>query len=108
MKKYFKVVALMVAMLMLVSVFAVGCAKKEEPAPAAEQKKEEAKTEAPKKEEPKKEEVKYPTKPIQVVVPAGAGGDTDYNSRILGKALEKELGQPVIIVNVGGAGGSTG
>ncbi len=50
----------------------------------------------------------YPTKPIQVVVPAGAGGDTDLNCRILAKYLEKELGQPVIIVNVNGAGGSLG
>lgn len=50
----------------------------------------------------------YPTKAIQVVVPAGAGGDTDVNSRILGKYLTKELGQPVVIVNVGGAGGTLG
>lgn len=50
----------------------------------------------------------YPTKPIQVVVPAGAGGDTDLNCRILGKYLEKELGQTIVTVNVGGAGGSLG
>jgi tripartite-type tricarboxylate transporter receptor subunit TctC len=50
----------------------------------------------------------YPLKPIQVVVPAGAGGDTDLNCRILGKYLEKELGQSVVTVNVGGAGGSLG
>ncbi len=50
----------------------------------------------------------YPTKAIQVVVPAGAGGDTDLNCRILAKYLEKELGQPVVIVNVNGAGGSLG
>ena len=48
----------------------------------------------------------YPVKPIQVVVPAGAGGDTDLNCRILGKYLEKELGQAIVTVNVGGAGGS--
>lgn len=53
-------------------------------------------------------DVTYPTKAIQVVVPAGAGGDTDLNSRILGKYLTKELGQPVVIVNVGGAGGTLG
>ncbi len=50
----------------------------------------------------------YPTKPIQVVVPAGAGGDTDLNCRLLGKYLEKELGQSIVTVNVGGAGGSLG
>ncbi|WHH57622.1 tripartite tricarboxylate transporter substrate binding protein [Petroclostridium sp. X23] len=108
MKKYQKVFALALAMLMLISVFAVGCAKKEEPKPAAETKQEDVKKEEPKAAEPKKEEVKYPTKPIQVIVPAGAGGDTDFNARILGKALEKEIGQPIVIVNVNGAGGSLG
>lgn len=51
---------------------------------------------------------RYPTQPIQVIVPAGAGGDTDLNCRILGAYLEKEIGQPIIVVNVGGAGGSLG
>jgi tripartite-type tricarboxylate transporter receptor subunit TctC len=50
----------------------------------------------------------WPSKAIQVVVPAGAGGDTDVNCRILGKYLEKELGQPIVVVNVNGAGGSLG
>jgi tripartite-type tricarboxylate transporter receptor subunit TctC len=50
----------------------------------------------------------YPTKPITVVVPAGAGGDTDANARLLGKYLEKELGQTVVISNVTGAGGTVG
>lgn len=52
--------------------------------------------------------VQYPTKPIQVVVPAGAGGDTDTNARIFAKYLEKELGKPIVIVNAGGAGGTAG
>jgi len=50
----------------------------------------------------------YPNKPIQVIVPAGPGGDTDLNCRILSKFIEKELGQPLITVNVNGAGGSLG
>jgi tripartite-type tricarboxylate transporter receptor subunit TctC len=50
----------------------------------------------------------YPNKPIQVIVPAGPGGDTDLNARMVGKYLEKELGQPIIVVNVNGAGGSLG
>lgn len=52
--------------------------------------------------------VQYPTKPVQVIVPAGAGGDTDTNARLMGKYLEKELGKPVVIVNAGGAGGTQG
>jgi tripartite-type tricarboxylate transporter receptor subunit TctC len=51
---------------------------------------------------------KYPSKPIQVIVPAGPGGDTDLNCRLVNKYLEKELGQPIIVVNVNGAGGSLG
>ena len=50
----------------------------------------------------------YPDKAIQVVVPAGAGGDTDVNCRIVGKYLEKELGQPIVVVNVNGGGGTLG
>ena len=50
----------------------------------------------------------YPNKPIQVVVPYGAGGDTDLNCRIMSKYLEKEFGKPVVIVNINGAGGSLG
>ncbi|MCM3490184.1 tripartite tricarboxylate transporter substrate binding protein [Alkalihalophilus marmarensis] len=50
----------------------------------------------------------YPTGPITVVVPAGAGGDTDINARTFAKYLEQELGQPVVISNVTGAGGTVG
>lgn len=50
----------------------------------------------------------YPQKAIQVIVPVGAGGDTDVNARIFGKYLEKEFGQPVVVVNVKGGGGTIG
>ncbi|MFD1849579.1 tripartite tricarboxylate transporter substrate binding protein [Oceanobacillus bengalensis] len=50
----------------------------------------------------------YPNKPIQVVVPAGAGGDTDRNTRIATKYLSEELDTDVVVSNVGGAGGSVG
>ncbi|MDK2934732.1 MAG: hypothetical protein PWP27_2542 [Clostridiales bacterium] len=60
MKKYFKGIALLVTMLMLVSVFAVGCAQKTEaPQLAPETKKEDVQKEEPKKEEAKKEEWRY-------------------------------------------------
>ena len=52
--------------------------------------------------------IQYPTKPVQIVVPAGAGGDTDTNARIMGKYLEKELGKAVVIVNAGAASGTAG
>jgi tripartite-type tricarboxylate transporter receptor subunit TctC len=50
----------------------------------------------------------YPTKPIQIIVPAAPGGDTDLNARLIGQYAGKYLGKPMVIVNVSGAGGSTG
>ena len=50
----------------------------------------------------------YPSGPITVVVPAGPGGDTDLNTRIMAKYLEKELDTNVVVSNVAGAGGATG
>lgn len=50
----------------------------------------------------------YPTKPIQVIVPAAPGGDTDFNARLIGQYAGKHLDKPLVIVNVSGAGGSTG
>jgi tripartite-type tricarboxylate transporter receptor subunit TctC len=50
----------------------------------------------------------YPEKPVTIVVPFAAGGPTDKVARDLGEALRKELKQPVIIENVGGAGGTLG
>jgi len=47
----------------------------------------------------------YPERPITLIVPWGAGGGTDATARIIGTLMEKELGQPVNVVNrVGGSG----
>ena len=50
----------------------------------------------------------YPTKPVTMIVPFAAGGPTDTVARTLGAIMAKSLGQPVIIENVGGAGGTIG
>lgn len=50
----------------------------------------------------------YPTKNINLIVPFAAGGGTDAVARKLGSLLEKELGQPVIIVNRTGGAGAVG
>ncbi|WP_026701543.1 tripartite tricarboxylate transporter substrate binding protein [Salibacterium aidingense] len=50
----------------------------------------------------------YPEESIEVVVPAGAGGDTDRNTRTLTQHLEGELGVDLVVQNVEGSGGSTG
>ncbi|NME35512.1 MULTISPECIES: tripartite tricarboxylate transporter substrate binding protein [Fusobacterium] len=50
----------------------------------------------------------YPTKNINLIVPFAAGGGTDAVARKLGSLLERELGQPVIIVNRTGGAGAVG
>ena len=50
----------------------------------------------------------YPEKPITIVVPFAAGGPTDKVARGFAEGLRKQLGQPVIIENAGGAGGTLG
>lgn len=48
----------------------------------------------------------YPTKPIQLVIPFPAGSSADIEGRIFAKAMEQQLGQPVVPVNEPGAGGA--
>lgn len=50
----------------------------------------------------------YPTGPVTLVIPFAAGGPTDVLGRIVAEAMSKNLGQPVVVENVGGAGGMTG
>jgi tripartite-type tricarboxylate transporter receptor subunit TctC len=50
----------------------------------------------------------YPTKPISIIVPFAAGGPTDAVARILGQRMSEALGQPIIVENVAGAGGTIG
>ena len=50
----------------------------------------------------------YPQRPIQLIVPWGAGGGTDATARIIGSLLEKELKQPVNVVNRTGGSGVVG
>ncbi len=50
----------------------------------------------------------YPSRPIILIVPFAAGGSTDVIARVVGEAMHRELGQPVIIENRAGAGGSIG
>lgn len=41
----------------------------------------------------------YPSRPVTLIVPWGAGGGTDATARIIASLLEKELGQPMTVVN---------
>jgi tripartite-type tricarboxylate transporter receptor subunit TctC len=50
----------------------------------------------------------YPQRPVQVIVPWGAGGGTDATARIIATLLEKELKQPFSVVNRTGGSGVVG
>ena len=50
----------------------------------------------------------YPTKPLTMIIPYGAGGTTDTWGRKLAALMEKYLGQPITVTNQGGASGSIG
>ncbi len=50
----------------------------------------------------------YPEGDIQIVVPVGAGGDTDANARLLAQYMEKELDVALPVVNIKGGSGTLG
>src|SRR5881394_93318 len=50
----------------------------------------------------------YPSRPITLVVPFPPGGSTDAAARIMAERMRSTLGQPIVVENVGGAGGSIG
>ena len=50
----------------------------------------------------------FPAKPVTLIVPFPAGGITDIVARLVGERMKTSLGQPVIVENVGGAGGTIG
>ena len=50
----------------------------------------------------------YPTKPIKLIVPSGAGGSTDTAARIMAINIQDHIGQPIIVVNKKGASGGVG
>ena len=48
----------------------------------------------------------YPSRPITIVVGLAAGGSTDVIARMMAQAMKSSLGQPVIVENVTGVGGT--
>jgi tripartite-type tricarboxylate transporter receptor subunit TctC len=50
----------------------------------------------------------YPTRTISMIVPFAAGGPTDTVARLIAQSMSREIGQTVVVENVGGAGGSLG
>ena len=56
---------------------------------------------------PARAQTNYPSRPIQLVVTVPPGGAADFVARLIGAKLADALGQPVVISNRGGAGGTT-
>ena len=52
------------------------------------------------------DEVNWPTRPVQVVVIANPGGDTDFNARMMAKYFNKITGKNMVVTNVAGGGGT--
>lgn len=50
----------------------------------------------------------YPSRPITLVVPFAAGGAADAIGRIMADGMSRHIGQPVVVENIGGAGGAIG
>jgi tripartite-type tricarboxylate transporter receptor subunit TctC len=50
----------------------------------------------------------WPQRPVTMVIPFGAGSGIDVLGRVLAPAMADRLGQPIVVENVGGAGGMTG
>jgi tripartite-type tricarboxylate transporter receptor subunit TctC len=50
----------------------------------------------------------FPSRPLSLIVPFPPGGSTDAAARIMAEKMRESLGQPIVIENVGGAGGSIG
>src|SRR3984885_613574 len=50
----------------------------------------------------------YPSRPITIIAPFPPGGPSDAVARVLSGSLQASLGQPIVIENIGGAGGTIG
>lgn len=50
----------------------------------------------------------FPEKPIRIIVPLAPGGSVDLTARLLAEALQTEIGQPIVIENLAGGGGTIG
>ncbi|MDQ0218147.1 tripartite tricarboxylate transporter substrate binding protein [Peribacillus cavernae] len=79
--------------LFLLSLFTSGCASQ---------------TNSTNAKQNEKASVKFPTKPIELIVPFAAGGGTDLVARALAESMKSELGKDVVVINKTGGSGAVG
>lgn len=91
--------ATLLALTMILSVTACGGQKQDSAPPAPPENPASDPVEAP-------TTLDWPKRDISFICPAGAGGDTDYNTRLMARALEKKLGVSVVTTNVTGSNGA--
>ncbi|SDE07562.1 Bug family tripartite tricarboxylate transporter substrate binding protein [Limimaricola pyoseonensis] len=53
-------------------------------------------------------QAEYPERPVNMVIPYGAGGATDISARLIAEPLGTAVGKPLVMANITGAGGATG
>ena len=95
-------ISLLLVVVMMMALVACGGAE-ESKAPASQAPASTAPEKAPESAAPAEPaDIAWPEKPISVIVPAGAGGDTDLNFRLFAKYLQEELGQTIVVTNIKG------
>lgn len=57
---------------------------------------------------PRLAQAAWPERAVTIIVPFAAGGGTDISARVMAQYLERDLGQPFVVQNRGGAGGAIG
>ena len=97
MKRKHSLLLLLAIGIMVIALLA-GCGGSKEPAAPVDEPAQEA----------EQEEIKYPTRPIEFVVPYAPGGMSDLVARSFATELPEILGQPVVVVNKDGGGGLVG
>ena len=96
-----RVISLLLVVVMMMALVACGGTKEEPKAPESQAPASTAPEKAPESAAPAEPaDIAWPEKPISVIVPAGAGGDTDLNFRLFAKYLQKELGQTIVVTNI--------
>ena len=95
-KRALSIVSLLLVLVMVFALTACGGDSAESTAPESDA------PESTESDAPEASTTDWPTKPITMIVPASAGGDTDMNTRIFAKYLQEELGQTVVISNISG------